>query len=83
MDLNYLYHRRGKSLMMAALATCEASRTAHLTLANGYVAKIAELRGAQRLRALAWSPQSPAVAPQPLRRLPTPLPIGSAREPAV
>ena len=45
MDLNYLYHRRGKSLMMAAGATCEPSRAAHLALAHGYVAKIAELRG--------------------------------------
>jgi hypothetical protein len=83
MDLNYLYHRRGKSLMMAALATCEASRTAHLALANGYVAKIAEMRGAQRVRALAWMPESPAAASQPLRRLATPLPISSARVPAV
>ena len=39
MDLNYLYHRRGKSLMMAARATCELSRAAHLAIARGYVAK--------------------------------------------
>lgn len=42
MDLNYLYHRRGKSLMMAARANCESARAAHLALANGYVAKIAD-----------------------------------------
>ena len=48
MDLNYLYHRRGKSLMMAARATCEPSRAAHIALALGYVAKITELRGAHR-----------------------------------
>ena len=44
MDLNYLYHRRGKSLMMAARARCEESRSVHLDLASGYVARIAELR---------------------------------------
>ena len=44
MDLNYLYHRRGKSLQMAAQASCDASRDAHLELASGYVAQIAELR---------------------------------------
>jgi hypothetical protein len=44
MDLNYLYHRRGKSLLMAAHAACEPSRNAHLGLAKGYVARIAELR---------------------------------------
>ena len=44
MDLNYLYHRRGKSLLMAAQASCEKSRDAHLDLARGYVARIAELR---------------------------------------
>ncbi len=53
MDLNYLYHRRGQSLMMAALARCEPSRAAHLALAHGYVAKIAELRSGQRLQAVA------------------------------
>ena len=47
MDLNYLYHRRGKSLMMAARAACEKSRTAHLELARGYVARIGELRSAR------------------------------------
>ena len=44
MDLNYLYHHRGKSLLMAAQAACEKSRNAHLELARGYVARIAELR---------------------------------------
>jgi hypothetical protein len=44
MDLNYLYHRRGKSLMMAANAKCEPSRSAHLELAHGYVARIAQVR---------------------------------------
>ncbi|MGE5562400.1 MAG: hypothetical protein ACM3ZV_03740 [Bacillota bacterium] len=46
MDLNYLYHRRGTSLLMAARASCENSRAAHLGLASGYVARIAELRRA-------------------------------------
>jgi hypothetical protein len=44
MDLNYLYHRRGKSLMMAAQARCERSRDAHIAMSLGYVAQIAELR---------------------------------------
>ena len=43
MDLNYLYHRRGKSLMMAANASCEAARNAHLTLARIYVERIEAL----------------------------------------
>ena len=46
MDLNYLYHRRGKSLLMAAGASCERSRGAHLALARGYVDRIAEVRRA-------------------------------------
>jgi hypothetical protein len=46
MDLNYLYFRRGKSLLMAARASCERSRNAHLDLARGYFARIAELRTA-------------------------------------
>jgi hypothetical protein len=46
MDLNYLYHRRGKSLLMAEQAACEPSRTAHLELARGYVERIAKLRDA-------------------------------------
>ena len=44
MDLNYLYQRRGKSLLMAAQATCELSRNAHLGLARGYVSQIAAFR---------------------------------------
>ena len=47
MDLNYLYQRRGQTLLMAAQASCEKSRTAHLDLAAGYVARIAELRASQ------------------------------------
>ena len=47
MDLNYLYLRRGQSLFRAAQASCEASRSAHVALARGYVARIAELRLAQ------------------------------------
>ena len=46
MDLNDLYHRRGKSLLMAPRASCERSRNAHLDLARGYVARIAEIRRA-------------------------------------
>jgi hypothetical protein len=46
MDLNYLYLRRGKSLFMAARAKCEPSRSAHLALARGYVARIAQVRRA-------------------------------------
>ena len=53
MDLNYLYHRRGKSLLMAARATCEKSRNAHLDLALGYVARIADLRRAHTAAAAA------------------------------
>ena len=44
MDLNYLYFRRGKSLLMAAEARCAPSRDAHLQLARGYVAAIDQLR---------------------------------------
>ena len=44
MDLNYLYQRRGESLLKAAQASCEKSRDAHLALARGYVARIAEAR---------------------------------------
>ena len=47
MDLNYLYHRRGKSLLMAAAAACRESREAHLALAHGYVQRIAEFRRAR------------------------------------
>jgi len=48
LDLNYLYQRRGKSLMMAANASSEAARNAHLALARGYVERIAALRLEQR-----------------------------------
>ena len=44
MDLNYLYHRRGKSLLMAAQAASDEARNAHLALARGYVERIAEMR---------------------------------------
>ena len=40
MDLNYLYHRHGVSLMMVAQARCEAARDAHRQLAAGYPEKI-------------------------------------------
>jgi hypothetical protein len=40
MDLNYLYQRRGISLMRAASAACEPSRSAHLGLAQGYNVRI-------------------------------------------
>ena len=40
MDLNYLYHRHGVSLMMAARARCADARTAHGRLAAGYADKI-------------------------------------------
>ena len=48
MDLNYLYHRRGKSLMMAAQARCERSRDAHIALSLAYVERIDALRNAPR-----------------------------------
>lgn len=47
MDLNYLYHRRGKSLLMAEQAACERSRDAHLGLAWGYGERIARERRAR------------------------------------
>ena len=40
MDLNYLYHRHGKSLLMAEQASCTQSREAHRELAAGYAARI-------------------------------------------
>ena len=46
MDLNYLYRRRGESLLRAANARCEKSRDAHLAMSRGYVAQIDELRRA-------------------------------------
>jgi len=47
MDLNYLYHRHGTSLLMAERATCDASRSAHQLLASGYADRISEARRAQ------------------------------------
>lgn len=44
MDLNYLYHRRGISLVRAADAGCEPSRTAHLGLYEAYGHRIAAAR---------------------------------------
>ena len=41
MDLNYLYHRHGVSLLMADRAVCEPSRSAHRTLAGAYAGRIA------------------------------------------
>ena len=46
MDLNYLYFRRGKSLLMAAQARCDRSRAVHLDLARGYRARIRAARSA-------------------------------------
>ena len=40
MDLNYLYHRHGISLMLAEQASCARSRDAHRALAAGYAARI-------------------------------------------
>ena len=41
MDLNYLYHRHGVSLLMAERANCASSRSAHRTLAGAYAGRIA------------------------------------------
>ena len=41
MDLNYLYHRHGVSLMMAANASCDRSRYAHRSMAAAYAERIA------------------------------------------
>lgn len=41
MDLNYLFHRHGVSLIMAARASCDRSRAAHLSLAAAYAERIA------------------------------------------
>ncbi len=49
MDLNYLYERRGRSLLMAANAACERSRAAHLGLASAYFERIAGFRGAREV----------------------------------
>ena len=41
MDLSYLYHRHGVSLIMAAHARCDRSRDAHRSLAAAYAQRIA------------------------------------------
>jgi hypothetical protein len=51
LDLNYLFHRRGVSLMMADRAACSASRDAHLGLAGGYAERIRALRPSRALAA--------------------------------
>ena len=51
MDLNYLYHRRGKSLMMSAQSRCVQARSAHIALSLGSVALRAELRSLHELEA--------------------------------
>lgn len=43
MDLNYLYHRHGVSLLMAGNAACERSQAAHCALAGAYAGRIAEM----------------------------------------
>jgi hypothetical protein len=43
MDLNYLYHRHGVSLLMAARASCDRSRDAHRSLAAAYAERIARV----------------------------------------
>jgi len=44
LDLNYLYHRQGVSLMMAEHASCDRSRDAHHSLAIAYAARIERAR---------------------------------------
>jgi hypothetical protein len=44
MDMNFLYHRRGEERMRAEAAACDASREAHLSLSDGYAARIREAR---------------------------------------
>ena len=48
MDLNYLYHRQGVSLIMAKRAGCDRSRDAHRSLAAAYAERIARLVGNNR-----------------------------------
>jgi hypothetical protein len=40
LDLNYLFHRRGVSLVRADAAACEPARQAHLELFRAYGARI-------------------------------------------
>jgi len=42
MDLNYLYHRHGVSLIMAAHAECQNSRAVHQALAAAYASRISD-----------------------------------------
>jgi hypothetical protein len=42
MDLNYLYHRHGISLMMAERAACAQARAAHRGFATAYAGEIAD-----------------------------------------
>jgi hypothetical protein len=52
MDLNYLYHRHGVSLMMAVHASCDRSRHAHRSLAAAYAERIAHaVRGNRQVLA--------------------------------
>jgi hypothetical protein len=53
MDLNYLYHRRGESLMRAQAAGSEAARVAHRTLAALYAKRIDTVRNVLSARAAA------------------------------
>jgi hypothetical protein len=48
MDLNYLYHRQQISLFMAANGANAAARGAHRRFADGYAARIADLRFSPR-----------------------------------
>ena len=43
MELNYLYHRHGVSLCLAASAACERSRDAHRIMAAAYANRIANV----------------------------------------
>ncbi len=43
MDLNFLYHRRGVSHLMAQHAACERSRNAHRNLSQAYAGCIGDL----------------------------------------
>ena len=52
MDLNYLYHRHGTSLMLAEQASCAQSRSSHRQLAAGYAARIGALLRANTEAAL-------------------------------
>lgn len=44
MDLNYLFHRHGMSLLMANHAACDTSRRAHREMAAAYAVRIADYR---------------------------------------